>query len=226
MTRAKEKIRLGVGAVVPDGPNEAARDYLLTAITKRRPNMVDALAAIAEGALDERQARLDAWIEQWRCSDPWLAQIARDTEESWRRDAILRRHRHWQHAVSWWGGGVEMPPPGFDPRSDTVKSYLDRAKGYADTVLAQAKESGLMDTPIKRAPEHFEWLALYHFDGWTNPQIADAFEGAANYLKSGRGVHGKHSLEDWSVSRGINDAARRCGLTIDRPLGRPPKTDS
>ncbi len=90
----------------------------------------------------------------------------------------------------------------------------------------QAEQDGLVDAPIKHAPEHFEWLALYHFGGWTIPQIADEFEGAANYLKSGRGVHGKHSLEDWSVSRGINDAARHCGLTLNRPLGRPPKTDS
>ena len=59
MTRAKEKIRLGVGAVVPDGPNEAARDCLLAAITKRCPGMVDELATIAEGALDDRPARLD-----------------------------------------------------------------------------------------------------------------------------------------------------------------------
>ena len=136
MTRPRKKIRLGVGAVVPDGPNAVARDYLLAAITKWCPGMVDALATIAEGALDERQARLDGWIEQWRCSDPWLALVARDTEESWRRDAILRRHRHWQHAVSWWGVGVEIPPPRFDPISDTVESYLDRAKGYAVTVLA------------------------------------------------------------------------------------------
>ena len=112
MTRAKKKLRLGVGAVVPDGPNAVARDYLLAAITKWCPGMVDELATIAEGALDERQARLDKWIIK-RCSDPWLAQVARDTEESWRRDAILRRHRHWQHAVSWWGVG-DMPS---SPRS-------------------------------------------------------------------------------------------------------------
>ena len=128
MTRPRKKIRLGVGAVVPDGPNAVARDYLLAATTKRCPDMVD--------ALDERQARLDKWIINWRCSDPWLAPVARDTEESWRRDAILRRHRHWQHAVSWWGVGVEIPPPRFDPISDTVESYLDRARGYAVTVLA------------------------------------------------------------------------------------------
>ena len=136
MIRPNKSRRLGVGAVVPHGPNEAARDSLLAAITKRCPGMVDELATIAEGALDERQARLDKWIINWRCSDPWLAQVARDTEESWRRDAILRRHRHWQHAVSWWGVGVEIPPPRFDPISDTVESYLDRARGYAVTVLA------------------------------------------------------------------------------------------
>ena len=82
MTRPRKKIRLGVGAVVPDGPNEAARDYLLAAITKRCPDMVDALAAIAEGALDERQARRDNWSTDWRCSDPWLVQVARATTVS------------------------------------------------------------------------------------------------------------------------------------------------
>ena len=198
MIRPKKIQRLGVGAVVPHGPNEAARDCLLAAITKRFPGMVDELATIAEGALDERQARLDKWIINWRCSDPWLAQVARDTEESWRRDAILRRHRHWQHEVSWWGVGVEMPPPRFDPISDTVESYLDRARGYAVTVLAQAKESGLVDTPIKRAPEHFEWLACFHFGRWTVERIADEFGG-------------KRGLEDRPVSLAITDAAARCG---------------
>jgi len=52
MTRPRKKIRLGVGAVVPYGPNAVVRDYLLAAITKWCPDMVDALAAIAEGALD------------------------------------------------------------------------------------------------------------------------------------------------------------------------------
>ncbi len=33
MTRPRKKSRLGVGAVVPDGPNAAARNYLLAAIT-------------------------------------------------------------------------------------------------------------------------------------------------------------------------------------------------
>ena len=127
MTRAKEKIRLGVGAVVPDGPNAVARDYLLAAITKRCPDMVDALA---EGALDERQARLDAWIEQWRCLDPWLAQIARKTEQRWREDATLRRHRHWQHEVSWWGVGGEIPAPRWDPTCQSREDYQQRHERY------------------------------------------------------------------------------------------------
>ncbi len=213
MTRAKEKIRLGVGAVVPDGPNEAARDYLLTAITKRRPNMVDALAAIAEGALDERQARLDAWIEQWRCSDPWLAQIARDTEESWRRDAILRRHRHWQHAVSWWGVGDKIPAPRWDPTGESRDDYQQRHERYLQMLETQAEQDGLVDAPIKHAPEHFEWLALYHFGEWTVERIADEFGG-------------KRGLENRSILFGITDAAARCSLTLNRRRGQPPKTDS
>ena len=105
-----------------------------------------------------------------------------------------------------------MPPPRFDPISDTVESYLDRARGYAVTVLAQAKESGLVDTPIKRAPEHFEWLACFHFRRWTINQIAEEFGG-------------EHGKEDRSVTHGINDTAALCGLTIGRRRGRPPKTD-
>ena len=79
MIRPKKSRCLGVGAVVSHGPNEAARDCPLAAITKRCPGMVDEFATIAAGALDERQARLDKWIINWRCSDPWLAQVARDT---------------------------------------------------------------------------------------------------------------------------------------------------
>ena len=69
-----------------------------------------------------------------------------------------------------------------------------------------------MDTPIKRASEHFEWLALYHFSRWTIPQIAEKFGG-------------EHGKEDRPVSLEITDAAAHCGLTLDRRRGRPPKTD-
>ena len=69
-----------------------------------------------------------------------------------------------------------------------------------------------MDTPIKRAPEHFKWLACFHFGRWTINQIAEKFGG-------------EHGKEDRSGSLAITDAAARCGLTLDRRRGRPPKTD-
>ena len=96
--------------------------------------------------------------------------------------------------MSWWGVGVEIPPPRFDPISDTVESYLDRAKGYAVTVLAQAKESGLVDTPIKRAPEHFEWLTRFHFGRWTVERIAGEFGGK-------HGLEDRSSIRDWLPTR-------------------------
>ncbi len=218
MTRPRKKlraneVRLGVGDVVPDGPNAIARDCLLAAITKRCPEMVDALAAIAEGPLDKREKHLDAWIKQWRCSDPWLAQVARDTEESWRRDAILRRHRHWQYAVSWWAIGAATPAPSWDPAGESREDYQQRHERYLQMLETQAAQNGFVDAPIKRAPEHFEWLALYHFGSETVEDIAED-----------RG--GTHGLENRSVSLGIADAAKRCGLTLDRRRGRPPKTNS
>ena len=142
MTRPKKNLRFGVGAVVPERAERC----------RARPSA----RRDRQGALDERQARLDNWITDWRCSDPWLVQVARATEESWREDAILRRHRHWQREVSWWRVGIEIPAPRFDSRSETVESCLDRARAYAVTVLAQAKESGLVNATIKRAREHFD----------------------------------------------------------------------
>ena len=62
-------------------------------------------------------------------------------------------------------------------------------------------------------PEHFEWLACFHFGRWTVERIAEEFGG-------------KRGLEDRPVSLAITDAAARCGLTLDRRRGRPPKTDS
>ena len=50
----------------------------------------------------------------------------------------------------------------------------------------QAEQDGLVDAPIKHAPEHFEWLALYHFGKWTVERIAGEFGG-------------KHGLEDRSI---------------------------
>ena len=103
--------------------------------------------------------------------------VARDTEESWRRDAILRRHRHWQHAVSWWGGGAEIPPPRWDPTCESREDYQQRHERYLQMLETQAEQDGLVDAPIKHAPEHFEWLALYHFGKWTVERIADEFGG-------------------------------------------------
>ena len=163
---------------------------------------------------EERQALSieSQWIIK-RCSAPWLAQVARDTEESWRRDAILRRHRHWQHAVSWWGVGDKIPAPRWDPTGESREDYQQRHERYLQMLETQAEQDGLVDAPIKHAPEHFEWLALYHFGEWTVERIADEFGG-------------KRGLENRSILFGITDAAASCGLTLNRRRGRPPKTDS
>ena len=42
----------------------------------------------------------------------------------------------------------------------------------------QAEQDGLVDAPIKHAPEHFEWLALYHFGKWMVERIAGEFGGS------------------------------------------------
>ena len=70
-----------------------------------------------------------------------------------------------------------------------------------------------MDATIKRAREHFDWLACCHFDRLTVKEIAH--------------LDGESWLRDYdSISLAINDAAARCGLTLNRQRGRPPKTDS
>jgi len=115
--------------------------------------------------------------------------------------------------VSWWGVGVEIPSLRWDPTCEGREDYQRRHERYLQLLETQAKQDGLVDTPIKRAPEHFEWLALYHFGKWAVERIADEF---------GR----KHGLEGRSIWFGITDAAARCGLTLDRRRGRPPKTDS
>jgi len=69
-----------------------------------------------------------------------------------------------------------------------------------------------VDATIKLAREHFDWLACCHFDRLTVKEIAH--------------LDGESWLRDYdSISLAITDTATLCGLTIDRPRSRPPKTD-
>ena len=114
--------------------------------------------------------------------------------------------------MSWWGVGDKIPAPRWDPTCESREDYQQRHERYLQMLETQAEQDGLVDAPIKHAPEHFEWLACFHFRRWTINQIAEEFGG-------------EHGKEDRSVTHGINDTAALCGLTIDRPRSRPPKTD-
>ena len=93
----------------------------------------------------------------------------------------------------------------------TLNTQQDKARSLARGG-EQFNENVAYGSRGCHVPEHFEWLACFHFRRWTINQIAEEFGG-------------EHGKEDRSVTHGINDTAALCGLTIERRRGRPPKTD-
>ena len=84
--------------------------------------------------------------------------------------------------------------PRWDPTCESREDYQQRHERYLQMLETQAEQDGLVDAPIKHAPEHFEWLALYHFGKWTVERIAGEFGGK-------HGLEDRSSIRDWLPPR-------------------------
>lgn len=165
------RVRLGIGATVPEGANFFAQRRFLEAIQRRVPAALRTLADVARlpegakqpsmiGRLDrETEAALGTWAERWGIPYPngwWMRQIrghvrawreAPSLAGRWRGFQVAYREPAWPVLAPW--NANEETELDFDAR---VESYKRRVKALP----------GVVPAPVTYREIDFDALVLEH----------------------------------------------------------------
>jgi hypothetical protein len=173
------------------------------------------------GALLDLRRALYQWSNKFLLKDEWCRDAALQTLNVWACSA-KRSNTGLDWAYKPEGAKViadELPftfeYPEWDFNTDSWDSYKKRAMEaiksdlmrYRDRMIRRASDSGRKPFTEKREALHFEMLAGYHIQGWTQGEIAAKYK-----YKDGS-----------SIAHIIPKLARRIGLTLRQGWGRPSK---
>ncbi len=165
------------------------------------------------------------WARRWHLEDEWCFEVAQRTMDRWYESESAKAHLALDLNAAVWSPlltdderAFELGFVGWDPSIERREEAEARAritfemamKQAFDAAQAASEEQGLRATPVKRQPQHFQWLARYQVQEWNRPQIA------RYYLND-------ETLID-TVRDGLRTTAELIGLTLRKPRrGRPPK---
>ncbi len=215
MARRRPNRTLGAGGdFLPAGkPNPSAQWLDLEAVRGCVPKCLEELAAISPQLPDgqpstsakyQHEGPLRDWAKRWNLTDLWLFRVARRTAYAWRKESRLRG-RCWSYIVVF--RKPQFPfPPRWDPVLETENDWRARVDAYAAGLKGIP---GIERAPIKRTLEHFEWLARYQVEKWTQAGIAQYYQDE----------NGQPDIP--GVSRALKETAKLVGVTLRQAPGRP-----
>ena len=210
--------RLGIGGeMVPPGPNLLAQGLFLEAVWRCVPEALVALATIApslpddyfnQGNKDQEQP-LREWCEHWGFTTDWLLTVARRTATRMRHEPDASGKLEWVFGPSYGKLKTEtVAPLHWNPSEETEAQFRGRVDAYIAAVKGVAEALDWTDAPEKRMLEHFDWLARYQVEGWTQAKINERYQDE------------KGRPDVPAVSRALTSTAKLIGLQLRPAQGR------
>jgi hypothetical protein len=211
-----ERVRLGVGATVPDGANFFAQRRFFEAIARVVPKALAELAVIAAQPPGQRNASMLGWLDipteealqQW--ADRWgIPQPA-----GWWMRQVRAHVTHWREfpkVAGRWQGFTkayrepEWPTLAWNANEECERDFRSRV----DTYIKRVKSlPGIRPTPETFKESDFDALVLEHVAQEPIPKILELLR--------------RHDGDESTVRKRNQDLADVLGLKLRRrPRGRP-----
>jgi hypothetical protein len=138
-------------------------------------------------ALLSLKGALEAWAERWHLSEEWVFNAALRNLNFWHEQPALHNHLSWLGlGQAWWSPASEEErrPEGWDPSCETSEEFRARIEKYMAQQEELAQMRGWKKTPLKTAPEHFEWLVFFQVKGQPFSRIATRVQRDRNTIKA------------------------------------------